>query len=130
MVESIPPKPGIYAIVNKLTGERYVGQARNMRQRISNHIQELDRGRHFIKIKRRWLQEAWIKYGKQSFEFLVLEEVEDNRNAASYQIRPDNLSLAEQWYINERSEYNPDKGIVRSQFAHLVESKAWMGQGQ
>jgi hypothetical protein len=41
-----------------------------------------------------------------------------------YKERPDPLSLAEQWHINEKSEYNPDKRIVKG-FQELLESKAW-----
>jgi hypothetical protein len=33
--------------------------------------------------------------------------------------------LAEHFYINERSEYNVDKRIVRDAFKALLDSKAW-----
>jgi hypothetical protein len=45
--------------------------------------------------------------------------------ATHYHVRPDNLSLAEHFYINERSEYNADKRIVRNEFKSLIDAKAW-----
>ena len=126
-VAHLPRASGIYAIVNKVTRERYVGQAKGkpagIRGRVRQHIRELEAGRHFEHITRRWLQDAWNKYGRDAFEFVVLEQVDDNSKIAPY---PDNLSLAEQWYINEKSEYNPDKGIVRAEFAYLVKARAWV----
>lgn len=56
---------------------------------------------------------------------VVLEVIIDNSSSTSYHVRPDNLSLAEHFYINERSEYNVDKRIVRDEFKALIEAKAW-----
>ncbi|PYS90642.1 MAG: hypothetical protein DMF64_14665 [Acidobacteria bacterium] len=124
MFDHIPPVAGIYAIVNMLNGHRYVGQAKNMNARVRSHVRELDKGTHRTSEKR-LLQNAWNEFGREAFEIVVLEIVPDNRAATNYHVHPDNLSLAEHFYINERSEYNADKRIVRDEFKSLIDAKAW-----
>ena len=126
-VNGLPDESGIYAIVNTRTGERYVGQASRIRSRMQTHTRELNAGTHFAHLKRRPLQDAWNQHGADAFECTVLELVYDNSAETSYHERPDNLSLAEQYYIDERSEYNPDKAIVHARHRHLIEAKAWRG---
>ena len=46
MFDHIPDAAGIYAIVNKINGHRYVGQAKKMKARVRSHIRDLDRGTH------------------------------------------------------------------------------------
>ena len=121
MFEDIPDASGIYAIVNTTTGERYVGQAKHMRARIQAHLRELSKGSHQTNKERR-LQEAWNKFGSDVFRAVVLEIVVDNSGPGLY---PDNLSLAEHYYIGERGEYNVDDRIVRNEFADLIAQKAW-----
>jgi len=60
--------PGIYAIVNKLNGVVYIGQAINIRKRWASHNHYLARGNH----RNCYLQRAWDKYGSENFEFTVL----------------------------------------------------------
>lgn len=124
MFDHIPGAAGIYAFVNKVNGHRYVGQAKDMNARIRSHIRDLDKGTHRTSEDRR-LQNAWHEFGRDAFEIIVLELVKDNSAESDYHVRPDNLSLAEHFYINERSEYNVDKRIVRDEFKVLLESKAW-----
>ena len=124
MLEGIPERSGIYAIINHLNGYRYVGQAKNMLTRLRSHLSSLEKGTHRTNSER-LLQNAWDEFGRDEFEFVVLEEVEDNSGSTDYHKRPDNLSLAEHYYINLQSEYNADKRIVRSEFHHLIEGKAW-----
>lgn len=50
---------GIYMIVNKVNGKRYVGSSRNCHRRKSEHLSRLRRNAH-INSK---LQAAWNKYG-------------------------------------------------------------------
>lgn len=118
MFDEVPRAAGIYAIVNIANGHRYVGQAKNMNSRVRTHFQKLDKGTH----SEGHLQEAWRRYGRDAFKIVVLEVVHSNKATEEY---PDNLSLAEHHYINERGEYNKDKAIVSSQFRSLIEAKAW-----
>src|SRR5438045_7013760 len=66
-------KPGIYKILKKVNGKFYIGSAKNLRKRRKNHFLELEKGTHRNTI----LQRAYNKYGKQNFEFPVVEFVED-----------------------------------------------------
>lgn len=64
---------GIYKIVNTINGRLYVGSSISFNDRFASHIRELNKGTH----KNRYLQRAWIKYGASSFEFEILESVDD-----------------------------------------------------
>lgn len=61
---------GVYMIKNKVNGKYYVGSSVNIESRWQQHIKSLDEGNHTNK----HLQNAWNKYGKSNFDFLVLEE--------------------------------------------------------
>lgn len=122
--DHLPAIAGIYAIVNRVNGHRYVGQATNVQSRARAHVRDLMKGTHRTS-EARLLQKAWDEFGPESFEIVVLEVVENNKKTTSYHERPDNLSLAEHFYINERSEYNADKRIVRDQFIELIAAQAW-----
>ena len=61
---------GIYAIVNTVTGKTYIGMARtSFGVRWSTHRSTLNRQCH----ENRYLQEDWLKYGADAFEFRILE---------------------------------------------------------
>lgn len=60
---------GVYAIVNILTKEKYIGSTRNLYVRIHTHQYELNRNRHDNKP----LQESWNKYGSKNFKYKVIE---------------------------------------------------------
>ena len=65
-------KCGVYLIRNLVNGKIYIGKSINIYKRILAHIYSLTAKRdkeensHFIA--------AWHKYGKKSFEYIVLEE--------------------------------------------------------
>ena len=82
---------GIYAIVNRINGDRYVGSAYNISKRWSQHIYELKNKKHHS----RHLQNAWNKYGENSFIFVVLQEC-----------RVEDLIIIEQEYLDDKPEYN------------------------
>jgi len=65
--------PGTYEIKNKLDGMAYGGRAGDIEQRWKNHLSMLRNDRHHCE----YFQNAWNKYGKASFEFNILEEIED-----------------------------------------------------
>jgi group I intron endonuclease len=123
-VGQLPASAGVYAIVNSTNGHRYVGQAVNIRERIATHVRDLDAGKERTNADM-LLQGAWLEFGRDVFFVRILEEVSNNRSETHYDVRPDNLNLAEHYYINERAEYNKDRRIVRDEFLRLIESKAW-----
>lgn len=62
----------IYAIVNKITGTVYIGQAVNTRKRWSRHLGALTKN----KASNQHLQRAWNKYGQDNFLFEIIEKFE------------------------------------------------------
>jgi group I intron endonuclease len=63
-------KSGIYQIVNKINGKVYIGSAKHFGDRWYKHKWSLRRNEH----ENKHLQNAWNKYGKNNFEFVILEE--------------------------------------------------------
>ncbi len=64
-------KMGVYKVCNKVNGNAYVGSAIDLRNRFYNHVWHLEKGTH----RSPKLQHAWRKYGRNNFEFSVLEYV-------------------------------------------------------
>ena len=64
---------GIYKIINVVNNKFYVGSAVDLKRRKARHFSELRNGKH----NNRYLQAAWVKYGEQSFVFVVVEELSD-----------------------------------------------------
>lgn len=67
-----PGKCGIYAIINRVTGDCYVGKATNTADRWSNHLAKLRKGKHHSP----YLQASFDKYGEKAHAINVLEECE------------------------------------------------------
>ena len=66
--------PGIYAIVNIVNGNRYVGSSKDIYGRWVQHQNELNKNKHHNS----HLQRAWNLYTKEVFEFRILEQTDDN----------------------------------------------------
>ena len=94
---------GIYMIINKINNKIYIGQARNIKERWKNHINDLKNNKHY----NRHLQGAWNKYGKDSFEFIIICECEEK-----------DLDELEQYYIFSLDATNSMIGY----------NKAWGGK--
>lgn len=65
----------IYGIRHISSGKIYVGSAVKVKSRWKVHLNSLKKGKHHSK----YLQNAWEKHGRESFEFLILEIV-SNKN--------------------------------------------------
>lgn len=59
---------GIYQIVNKVNGKRYIGSAVSLYGRKKDHISRLNRRNHYNK----HLQRSYNKYGKENFKFEII----------------------------------------------------------
>jgi group I intron endonuclease len=90
-VKCNPNSPGIYAIINIANGKRYVGSAVNLRKRWNTHASALKIGNH----ANAHLQNAWNKYGPESFQFSVIALCSVGQ-----------LLECEQAHINEKSDFN------------------------
>lgn len=60
---------GVYAIVNTVTEEAYIGSSVNVQKRWSTHRRDLRKGSHH-NIR---LQRAWNKYGGDMFDLFVMQ---------------------------------------------------------
>lgn len=61
---------GIYKITNIITNDFYIGSSKDIHNRWRQHRWHLNKNKH----KNSYLQNAWNKYGANSFKFEVLEE--------------------------------------------------------
>jgi group I intron endonuclease len=99
---------GIYQIKNKTNGKSYIGSSINIRLRWKDHRRKLRKGIHHSK----HLQSSFDKYGLDSFEFLIIEKVDDLNN----------LLKSEQKWIDFYQSYDRLYGYNSRKFA----SSNWM----
>lgn len=65
---------GIYKIINKRNGKFYIGSSTNIKIRWYTHTTQLLRNVH----KNIHLQRAWNKYGRNNFQFQIMEQFGNN----------------------------------------------------
>jgi group I intron endonuclease len=94
---------GVYQILNKENNKVYIGSTNNFKKRRKQHFYLLRSGKH----GNSYLQDSWNKYGEDSFEFNVVEIVEDQ----------DNLIEREQYYIDTFKSYNNSFGYNLKRYA-------------
>lgn len=88
MTEFFPNRPGVYKIINNVTGDIYVGSSNNLRTRKNHHFHKLRSSEH-VNVN---LQNAYDEYGEDSFEFKVIEECDLDQCLEREQIYIDNLN--------------------------------------
>lgn len=87
---------GIYCIKNKVNNKVYIGKSKNIYERIRQHINMLNKK---SKNENRHLINSWHKYGRDSFEYYVLED-----------LPIDKLKERELYWIKERKALCRDTG--------------------
>ena len=86
---------GIYAIVCNLNNKKYVGQTKNeFKKRLSEHFTDLRKNKHHSA----HLQRAYNKYGKENFDYIVIEEIPVKKGKAYFTER-------EQYWIDTLDTY-------------------------
>jgi hypothetical protein len=88
-------KSGIYSITNTINGKKYIGRSKCIYKRWERHRTTLKNNKDAVN---RYLQNAYNKYGKDSFEFEIIEEVIEN------------IEKRELYYIKEFKTYQCEFG--------------------
>jgi group I intron endonuclease len=73
-LSGITKTSGVYKIVNKTNNKYYVGSSKDIKVRIIRHIRRLNNNCH----SNHHLQSAWNLYGKDNFEFIIVEKSEQS----------------------------------------------------
>mgnify|MGYP000355475291 CR=1 FL=1 len=60
---------GIYLIRNRISEKFYVGSSIDIDRRWTRHIDDLNKNKHHS-VK---LQNSWNKYGKDNFDFFIIQ---------------------------------------------------------
>jgi group I intron endonuclease len=104
-------KSGIYVIICKQSKKMYIGQSKNVKKRFNTHMYHLKIGRH----GNHHLKSAYEKYGKENFEFKILEYCE-----------LDLLDEREKFYFDLYKSTDPNFGfniLSEPKFAKAMKAK-------
>lgn len=107
-------KSGIYQILNIKNHKRYIGSAVNLKKRFSEHLKSLYQRTHY----NGYLQNAFLKYGSDTFKFKILEYCDKEY-----------LKDKELFWINFiKPEYNmiqaiPDRFIYTDEIKNKIREK-------
>jgi group I intron endonuclease len=69
---------GVYCIHNLVNHKKYIGCANNLRERWLNHVRYLEVNEH----QNRLLQEDYNAYGRENFEFFIIQEISNDFSLA------------------------------------------------
>jgi group I intron endonuclease len=104
---------GIYCFENLIDGKKYVGQSINLERRFKKHINDLNKNKDDSII----LQNAWNKYGKDSFIYTILIECSldllDEKE--KLYIKELHTHISEHGYNISWGGNSPNKGIKLSE---------------
>ena len=108
-------KYGIYAIVNSVNDKLYIGSTTSsFKKRWASHSYDLRNNKH----ANGFLQNIWNEYGRESFEFYILETLDTNEDIFEREqyyidnyntVYPNGLNIlpiAGQWIQNKNSPLN------------------------
>lgn len=99
---------GIYKIYCKVNKKSYIGSSNNIRKRMKEHFNNLNKNKHYNKN----LQRAFNKYGSENFLFEILEICDE-----------ENRFIREQYYIDLTNKlFNSCKDVVFNKRNKVKES--------
>jgi group I intron endonuclease len=99
---------GVYKIKNIVNEKVWIGSSWTIIDRLSNHWKAFNSNKNSL-----YLQRAFNKYGYNSFEWSVIEEVAvffDKPTKNDKKLLKENLLFWEQIYMDNYESYNPEKG--------------------
>lgn len=113
-------KSGVYKLINKATGDFYIGSSKKLEQRVRHHFYLLKRGRHCNK----FLQSSFDKNGIENFTSEVLEWTDQSKLLEREQYWIDTLKPR----YNLRLEAQSNKGLhCVSEEAKQKLRQRWLG---
>jgi hypothetical protein len=92
---------GVYRIRNNRNDKSYIGCDTDLPSKINRHKAELKFGSH----RNRELQEEWNLFGKSSFQFEVLDELDHKENSQASPIEELNILKAMWMHKLEKEGY-------------------------
>ncbi len=114
---------GIYEIVNKKNGKRYIGQAVDFDKRNGEHFRALEGGYHY----NQYLQRSYNKYGRDAFDFNVLEYC-DKQSLTQREQHFVDIHDPEKLYNVRLECVDSNLGMVHSEKSRKKMSKAHLGK--
>ena len=126
-------KTGIYYIVNKTNNKFYIGSTRRVGKgpadsgfykRWAIHISDLSKNKH----RNQHLQNAWNKYGKENFDFRIVEFVEPEYCIEIEQTYLDNCIWDLTYNINKNAAEAPVRELTQEHKDNI--SKAILGRSE
>lgn len=95
--EKLGSKKGVYALIEISTCKTYIGSSSMFYRRWQEHIDKLTRNKH----ENSYVQNTWNKYGKNSFAFFILKELDTEIQ--------EEILKEEQLYLNELFKLSKDQ---------------------
>lgn len=119
-------KSGIYKITNIKNGKFYIGSSKDIEFRWGEHKKHLNGGYHINKK----LQNAWNFYGKENFEFTIVELVSNNEELLLEReqfyfdifkpyIKEIGYNIGEKSSGGDNFTYNPSKENIREHLSDI-----------
>lgn len=101
---------GVYSITNVISGNKYIGSTKkSFITRLRQHVNELNRGTHHCT----HMQNAWNKYGEDSFEFNIEEVLDDTTNILDREAYY--IELYDSYYNGYNANPNPNTSPMFNQ---------------
>jgi group I intron endonuclease len=124
---------GIYKIINKLDNKYYVGSSINIERRWKAHLSSLKKNTH----KNDKLQNAWNKYGEESFLFIVVKELPLATESELRKVEDDYLNETQKFPDNNYNCCYDSRGgklsahtieKIRASCKRVVKSPEWLAK--